>query len=547
MHTKKKNIENICLVLMVLLTAVVLLGQVLGKASGLAAEDEKVLFEKEWDKEIKVDSHQVEDASSSVEFTVSEDGDYQVLVTYEVIDPGFVTGFSVQDEAGNVYGAVSGFWYRDSKIKCHLSVGSYMLRFDYIADPEIFAEYAGRCKLFRSSKTQLNYMEQLNFAAFTPDGKWTANHKVIVEQKNVIGENNVLSGRLFPWIAVLTLLLMIGLSWLCFQEKGKGGENVGAYGLKGSVSNVAYRFAFFGLWHQMGTAIINSLLSNFFPAFYQQNKMILLCVQTIGIFYLTGFPIMFGLFKNVPKGVIEKKKLGAGQFILYVIMSAGVLGIGSMLGTLVHQSLVTALGIEDPLIVNQLLMSSVPRWLVILTVGILAPVFEELIFRKILIDHLISQGEYVCILASGLLFGLAHGNFSQFFYAAGLGMILALIYIRTGKIGYTISIHMIINLATSVVTTGLLRQVETGTLTNGDDSSFDVVMLCLMLWILFLAGMVIAGVILMIVKRKALRPVMIPGEVSRKQVKREMLGNRGLWLIYFLYIGVFLLEYLTVV
>lgn len=545
MHTKKKNVENVCLVLMVLLIAVLLLGQVLGKSSGLAAEDEKILFEKEWDKEIKVDSHQVEDASSSVEFTVSEDGDYQVLLTYDVIDPGFVTGFSVQDEAGNVYSARSGFQYRDFKIKCRLSAGSYMLRFDYIADPEIFAEYAGRCKLFRSRTELDKFVEQLNFAAFTPDGKWTANHKVIVKQENTTGENNVLSGRLFPWIAVLTLLLMIGLSWLCFQGKGKGGEDAGAYGLKGSVSNVAHRFAFFGLWHQMGTAIINSLLSNFFPAFYQQNKMILLCVQTIGIFYLTGFPIMFGLFKNVPKGVIEKKKLGAGQFILYVIMSAGVLGIGSMLGTLVHQSLVTALGIEDPLIVNQLLISSVPRWLVILTVGILAPVFEELIFRKILIDHLIGQGEYVCILVSGLLFGLFHGNFSQFFYAAGLGMILALIYIRAGKIRYTISIHMIINLATSVVTTGLLRQVEMGTLANGDDSSFDVIMLCLMLWLLFLAGTAIAGVILMLVKRKALRPVMIPGEASRKQVKREMLGNKGLWLIYFLYIGVYILVYLT--
>lgn len=545
MHTKKKNIENICLVLMVLLTTVALLGQVLGKTSGLAAEDEEIFFEKEWDKEIKVDSHQVEDASSSVEFTVSEDGDYQVLVTYDVIDPGFVTGFSVQDEAGNVYGAVSGFQYRDIKIKCRLSAGSYIFKFDYIADPEIYAEYAGRCKLFRS-KTELDkFVERLNFAAFTPDGKWTANHKVIVEQENAIGGKNELSGMLFPWIAVLTLLLMLGLSRLCFQEREEGKSKETAYGLKGSVSNVAYRFAFFGLWHQMGTAIVSSLLSSFFPAFYQQNKMILLCVLTIGIFYLTGFPIMLGLFKNVPKVVIEKKKLGAGQFILYVIMSAGVLGIGSMLGTLVHQSLVTALEIEDPLIVNQLLMSSVPRWLVILTVGILAPVFEELIFRKVLIDHLIAQGEYVCILASGLLFGLAHGNFSQFFYAAGLGMILALIYIRTGKIGYTICIHMIINLAASVVTTGLLRQVEMGTLTNGNDSSFDVIMLCLMLWLLFLAGMAIAGVILLIVKRKTLRPVMIPGEANRKQVKREMLGNKGLWLIYFLYIGVFLLEYLA--
>ena len=254
---------------------------------------------------------------------------------------------------------------------------------------------------------------------------------------------------------------------------------------------------------------------------------------------------MLGLFKNIPKVVIEKKKLKASEFVLYVVISVGVIGIGSMIGTLVHRFLVTVWGIEDPLIVDQLLMSSAPRWLVIFAVGILAPVFEEMIFRKILIDHLINQGEYVCILVSGLLFGFAHGNFSQFFYAAGLGMVLALLYIRTGKIGYAIRIHMIINLATSVVTTGVLRQVEMRTLPNGDELSSDVALLCLTLWFLFLAGMAIAGVALLIAKRKTLRPVMIPGKASQKQIKREMIGNKGLWIIYILYTGVFLLEYLN--
>lgn len=545
MRAKKKIVLNSCLVLTVLLTTVLLFGQVWSKFCGLAAGDKEIFFEKEWDKEIKVNFHQIENASSSVEFIVSEDGDYEILLTYEVIDPGFVTGFSVQDEAGIVYCAVSGFQYRDFKIKCHLPVGSYRLRFDYIADPEIYAEYVERCKLFRS-KTELDrFVKQLDFAAFTPDGKWAANHKIIVGPENVPNGNNAQGWVLFPWIAALTLLLMLGLTWLCFREQGKIGENAGICGLKDSVSNVAYRFAFFGLWHQMGTAIISSLLSLFFPAFYQNNKMILVCVLTIGIFYLTGFPVMLGLFKNIPKVVIEKKKLKASEFVLYVVISVGVIGIGSMIGTLVHRFLLTALGIEDPLIVDQLLMSSAPRWLVILTVGILAPVFEELIFRKILIDHLINQGEYVCILVSGLLFGFAHGNFSQFFYAAGLGMVLALLYIRTGKIGYAIRIHMIINLATSVVTTGVLRQVEMRTLPNGDELSSDVALLCLTLWFLFLAGMAIAGVALLIAKRKTLRPVMIPGKASQKQIKREMIGNKGLWIIYILYTGVFLLEYLN--
>ena len=46
---------------------------------------------------------------------------------------------------------------------------------------------------------------------------------------------------------------------------------------------------------------------------------------------------------------------------------------------------------------------------------------------------------------NGLCFGLFHGNLAQFFYTAILGMILAYVYIRTGKILYTMGIHACLN------------------------------------------------------------------------------------------------------
>ena len=76
---------------------------------------------------------------------------------------------------------------------------------------------------------------------------------------------------------------------------------------------------------------------------------------------------------------------------------------------------------------------------------VLAPVFEELVFRKVLVDRVLPFGEWPAILFSGITFGLFHGNLTQFFYAALLGMVLAYVYIRTGNILYTIGIHACIN------------------------------------------------------------------------------------------------------
>ena len=70
--------------------------------------------------------------------------------------------------------------------------------------------------------------------------------------------------------------------------------------------------------------------------------------------------------------------------------------------------------------------------------SLLAPIFEELFFRKLLIDRTVKYGAKLSILLSALLFALFHGNLSQFFYAFLIGAFFAYIYIKTGKIIYSI-------------------------------------------------------------------------------------------------------------
>ena len=79
-----------------------------------------------------------------------------------------------------------------------------------------------------------------------------------------------------------------------------------------------------------------------------------------------------------------------------------------------------------------------------LTTVVMAPIGEEILYRRILLNRVRQYGDKTAILASGLVFGLSHGNFYQFFYAFALGAIFAYIYLRTGKVRYTIILHGII-------------------------------------------------------------------------------------------------------
>ena len=55
-------------------------------------------------------------------------------------------------------------------------------------------------------------------------------------------------------------------------------------------------------------------------------------------------------------------------------------------------------------------------WLSLVFVSIFAPMVEEFIFRKVLIDRMRVYGDTAAIVVSALMFGLFHGNFFTIFF-----------------------------------------------------------------------------------------------------------------------------------
>ncbi|MBO6088857.1 MAG: CPBP family intramembrane metalloprotease [Lachnospiraceae bacterium] len=182
--------------------------------------------------------------------------------------------------------------------------------------------------------------------------------------------------------------------------------------------------------------------------------------------------------KNAQKP--EPGKLGFGWWLVIFLCCFGIGGIGQLIGSIVNVVVLSPALIIKAVVSNVLTGSNVvadllyadDSWaylfLGIITVGIIVPILEEFIFRKIVIDSTNKYGYGAAIMISAFTFAVYHGNFTQFFYAFGLGLLFAYIYSKTGKLRYTIFLHMgynlyasaIIPLARKTIPSGVLESIQ---------------------------------------------------------------------------------------
>lgn len=87
-------------------------------------------------------------------------------------------------------------------------------------------------------------------------------------------------------------------------------------------------------------------------------------------------------------------------------------------------------------------------WVLVLygiSVTIIPPIVEELLFRGMVLQGLRKFGDTFAIVVSAMLFGLYHGNFVQMVFAFIAGLVMGLVVVRTGSIWTSIMIHCINN------------------------------------------------------------------------------------------------------
>ncbi|NNJ33090.1 CPBP family intramembrane metalloprotease [Bacteroides xylanolyticus] len=236
--------------------------------------------------------------------------------------------------------------------------------------------------------------------------------------------------------------------------------------------------------------------------------------------YAAGGLVLFLIIKNMPvthKPISRKpeQKLLICSFFICI----GALVAGNMAGQLL-MSLISALTGRP--MVNPIaeVLKGLNTGTIFVIMVVMAPVCEEVLFRKLIIDRIRRYGDKAAILVSAVIFGLCHGNFYQFFYAFGIGLVFGYIYTRTGRIRYTIAFHMIINFLGSVAAIYVQNFIPLA-----------------VVYALLLYGSMIAGIVLFFVTRE--KWIFWQGE--------ESVWGKGAGKILFLNVGMVLFFVLSAI
>ncbi len=252
--------------------------------------------------------------------------------------------------------------------------------------------------------------------------------------------------------------------------------------------------------------------------------------------YAIAMPLSLLFFLRCRTIMHPEKRTLSGKTLLqfFCVCMAGSY-IGSIVGNYINLLFSSFLGREAVNPVDE--MTSVLNWWqILLFVVILPPIFEELFFRKLVIDRLLPYGELPAILISGLAFGMVHGNFNQFFYAAAIGVIFGFIYLRSGRIRYSILLHMMINFIGGFYISEALRMTE-GAYQGGIFAFIPSELIGVLMTYLYFALLVTSAVVTIVtVCKRANRSNLVFWKPYIAPTKNDwvaiLLGNPMVWFFY---------------
>lgn len=254
-----------------------------------------------------------------------------------------------------------------------------------------------------------------------------------------------------------------------------------------------------------------------------------------GPLYVAAIPLSLLIFRKLPRVKRKTSTMSVRMFVTVMLASFPISVIGGWIGNLLSALLSNNQANNG---IAELVKGLDPFSLFLFTV-VIAPIFEEWLFRRLLIDHVQQYGEKTAILVSAVAFGLFHGNLFQFFYAFGFGLLLAYVYVRTGKLRYTIAMHTTFNFLNGFVGQMVLLPMSKSTLnavdggTSADiykvlSSGHGMELVPYVIFVLFTWVCLIAGIVVIIINRKKLVFHTAPEELPQGTRVKTVLGNPGI-------------------
>jgi len=186
-------------------------------------------------------------------------------------------------------------------------------------------------------------------------------------------------------------------------------------------------------------ALPASLFTFIFTSAMGASTGILILISQFLTFGIPSIVVLSMYSKNI-KTILPIRKMGTKNYLMIIAMSLAIQPI-LMLTSAILSQFIPNVSAE---ILGDMNMES-NFILVLLFIAVVPSIFEELVFRGIIFSGYKEIPIFKAALLNGLLFGIIHLNFHQFFYTAILGFILCYFVYYTKSIISAVLAHFVLN------------------------------------------------------------------------------------------------------
>lgn len=227
------------------------------------------------------------------------------------------------------------------------------------------------------------------------------------------------------------------------------------------------------------------------------------------VIYLLIFPVSMALFYKL-KGIknnfrlnscLKKPERSAGWITKWIILSLGLTYLFCVLSSLLI-SFLECFGINIKTISVDFGDSIYSILATVLVMPVLAPIFEELLFRGTIYRNTEPMGQWFAIILNAIMFGLWHANGAQSIYTFVLGAMSSILIAKTRSVFPSIILHFLFNIVGTIQSLCLMNlDFEKLAEENINYIISNIIpIMVYSLMVLFIIGLIIAGIVLFIIE-----------------------------------------------
>lgn len=213
----------------------------------------------------------------------------------------------------------------------------------------------------------------------------------------------------------------------------------------------AYTFLMIILFYLLGIVIVDILAAGAdvdFENFWESSvRIIMIYAVLLGLFFILNKQLR-QKGAEIANSINLNKKITVDNLILIFII-AGLVLASFMLFVQGFADIIIWFGVKSE---GGMGANNIPQYLMAIFVLCLLPaVIEELFFRGLILKGLLPSGKMAATIGSAILFALFHLNPHQIIFQFILGVVLAVVVLKTGNLLYSMILHFLNNFM--VVTT----------------------------------------------------------------------------------------------